>query len=139
MHGDKLLGQFINSGDTLWVYKGTKLIFQSRKERLMPLLDYIDAFVPQIKGVTIFDCVVGNAAALLLKKALCLKVHSPLASQAAVRSLEKFGISYHFLKIVPRIREGNDICPMEKLSGGKTPGEFYQAVKDLLLKGAGAK
>lgn len=139
MHGDKLLGQFINSGDTLWVYKGTKLIFQSRKERLMPLLDYIDAFVPQIKGVTIFDCVVGNAAALLLKKALCLKVHSPLASQAAVRSLEKFGISYHFLKIVPRIREGNDICPMEKLSGGKTPDEFYQAVKDLLLKGAGAK
>ncbi len=139
MHGDKLLGQFINSGDTLWVYKGTKLIFQSRKERLMPLLDYIDAFVPQIKGVTIFDCVVGNAAALLLKKALCLKVHSPLASQAAVRSLEKFGISYHFLKIVPRIREGNDICPMEKLSGGKTPDEFYQAVKALLLKGAGAK
>ncbi len=139
MRGDKLLGQFINSGDTLWVYKGTKLIFQSRKERLMPLLDYIDAFVSQIKGVTIFDCVVGNAAALLLKKALCLKVHSPLASQAAVRSLEKFGISYHFLKIVPRIREGNDICPMEKLSGGKTPGEFYQAVKDLLLKGAGAK
>lgn len=139
MHGDKLLGQFINSGDTLWVYKGTKLIFQSRKERLMPLLDYIDAFVPQIKGVTIFDCVVGNAAALLLKKAFCLKVYSPLASQAAVRSLEKFGISYHFLKVVPSIREGNDICPMEKLSGGKTPDEFYQAVKDLLLKGAGAK
>ena len=139
MHGDKLLGQFINSGDTLWVYKGTKLIFQSRKERLMPLLDYIDAFVPQIKGVAIFDCVVGNAAALLLKKAFCLKVYSPLASQAAVRSLEKFGISYHFLKIVPCIREGNDICPMEKLSGGKTPDEFYQAVKDLLLKGAGAK
>jgi len=139
MHGDKLLGQFINSGDTLWVYKGTKLIFQSRKERLMPLLDYIDAFVPRIKGVTIFDCVVGNAAALLLKKALCLKVHSPLASQAAVRSLEKFGISYHFLKIVPCIREGSDICPMEKLSEGKTPDEFYQAVKDLVLKSAGTK
>lgn len=139
MHGDKLLGQFINSGDTLWVHKGTKLIFQSRKERLMPLLDYIDAFVPQIKGVTIFDCVVGNAAALLLKKAFCLKVYSPLASQAAVRSLEKFGISYHFLKVVPSIREGNDTCPMEKLSGGKTPDEFYQAVKDLVLKSAGTK
>ena len=139
MHGDKLLEQFIKSGDTLWVYKGTKLIFQSRKERLMPLLDYIDAFVPRIKGVTIFDCIVGNAAALLLEKALCLKVYSPVASQAAVRSLEKFGISYHFSKIVPCIQEGNDICPMEKLSEGKTPDEFYQAVKDLLLKGAGAK
>jgi hypothetical protein len=62
-----------------------------------------------------------------------------VASQAAVRSLEKFGISYHFLEIVPCIREGNNICPMEELSEGKTPGEFYQAVKDLLLKGAGAK
>ena len=139
MRGDKLLGQFINSGDTLWVYKGTKLIFQSRKERLMPLLDYIDAFVPRIKGATIFDCIVGNAAALLLKKALCLKVYSPVASQAAVHSLEKFGISYHFLEIVPCIREGNDICPMEKLSGGKTPDEFYHAVKDLVLKRAGTK
>jgi hypothetical protein len=139
MHGDRLLGQFINSGDTLWVYKGTELIFQSRKERLLPLLGYIDAFVPRIEGVTVFDCIVGNAAALLLKKALCRKVYSPVASQAAVHSLEKFGISYHCLKIVPGIREGNDICPMEKLSGGKTPDEFYQAVKDLLLKGAGAK
>lgn len=139
MHGDKLLGQFIKSGDTLWVYKGTKLIFQSRKERLMPLLDYIDAFVPQIKGVTIFDCIVGNAAALLLKKALCLRVYSPVASQAAVYSLEKFGISYHFFKIVPCIREGDNLCPMEKLSEGKAPEEFYQAVKDLVLKGAGAK
>lgn len=139
MHGDKLLGQFIKSGDTLWVYKGTKLIFQSRKERLMPLLDYIDAFVLQIRGVTILDRIVGNAAALLLKKALCLKVYSPVASQAAVRSLEKFGISYHFSKIVPCIREGKDVCPMEKLSEGKTPDEFYQAVKDLVLKGAGVK
>lgn len=135
MHSDKLLAQFIKSGDTLWVYKGTGLIFQSRKKRLMPLLDYIDAFVPRIKGVTIFDRIVGNAAALLLKKALCLKLYSPVASQVAVHSLEKFGISYHFSKIAPCIREGNDICPMEKLSEGKTPDEFYQAVKDLLKTG----
>ena len=139
MHGNKLLGQFITSGDTLWVYKGTELIFQSRKERLIPLLDYIDAFVPRINGVTIFDRIVGNAAALLLKKALCLKVYSPVASQAAVHSLEKFGISYHFSKIVPCIWEGDNLCPMEKLSGGKTPDEFYQVVKDLVLKGAGTK
>jgi hypothetical protein len=62
-----------------------------------------------------------------------------VASQAAVHSLEKFGISYHFSKIVPCIQEGNDICPMEKLSEGKTPDEFYQAVKVLVLKGAKAK
>lgn len=139
MHHNKSLGKFIESGDTLWVYKGTKLIFQSSKERLMPLLNYIDTFVPRIEGVTIFDRIVGNAAALLLKKALCLKVYSPVASQVAVHSLEKFGISYHFSKIVPCIREGNNVCPMEKLSAGKTPDEFYEAVKDLVLKSAGTK
>ena len=134
-----LFNQFIISEDSLWIYDGDRLVFKSDKDGLQPLLEYIDRFVPYPGKVKIFDKIMGNAAALLLKKALCLKVYSPVASQAAVHSLEKFGISYHFSKIVPCIQEGNDICPMEKLSGGKTPDEFYQAVKDLVLKEAGAK
>jgi hypothetical protein len=130
MPGNELLQWFMNSNDTLWVYKGAELIFHSKKERLMPLLDYINAFVPRVKGVTVFDRVVGNAAALLLKQALCLEVYSPVASQVAVHALEQFGISYHFLKIIPHIGEGNDICPMEKLSLGKTPDEFYRAITE---------
>ncbi|UCG10307.1 MAG: DUF1893 domain-containing protein [Dehalococcoidia bacterium] len=134
MHGSKLLEEFAGSRDALWVYQGTKLIFQSRKKRLLPLLDYIKAFVPQAEGVIIYDRVVGNAAALLLKKALCLTVYSPVASQAAVQSLEKFGISYHFSSIVNQIQVGDDICPMEKLAEGKSPDEFYQAVKTLVSR-----
>jgi len=139
MHSDELLERFIRSEDTLWVHKGTRPIFRSRKERLVPLLEYINAFVPRIKGVTVFDRVVGNAATLLLKKALCLKVYSPVASQVAVHSLEKFGINYHFSKITPCIVEGNGICSMEKLSVGKTPDDFYEAVKGLALEGVGTK
>jgi hypothetical protein len=135
MPSDKLLEWFTKSNDTLWVYKEAELIFRSRKERLMPLLDYINAFVPRVKGVTAFDRVVGNAAALLLNKALCLEVHSPVASQAAAHTLEEFGISYHFPKIIPKILEGNDICPMEKLSLGKTSDEFYRAVTDIGIEG----
>jgi len=138
MHGSKLLEGFAGSRDNLWVYQGTKLIFQSRKKKLLPLLDYIEAFVPRINGVIIYDRIVGNAAALLLKKALCLTVYSPVASQAAVQSLEKFGISYHFLTIVNHIRVGDGVCPMEKLAEGKSPAEFYQAVK-ALVSGAKAK
>jgi hypothetical protein len=134
MHGSKLLREFGASRDALWVYQGTKLIFQSRKKRLLPLLDYIEDFVPQTEGVIIYDRIVGNAAALLLKKALCLTVYSPVASQAAVRSLEKSGISYHFGSIVTYIQVGNGICPMEKLAEGKSPDEFYQAVKDLVSR-----
>ena len=129
----ELLERFIQSKDTLWVYKDMELIFRSRKELLIPLLDYIKAFVPRVKDVVVFDRIVGNAAAVLLEEALCLEVYSPLASQVAVHSLEEFGISYHFLKIVPNIlnREGNDICAMEKLSLGKPPGEFYRAIKNI--------
>ncbi|HUU08634.1 MAG TPA: DUF1893 domain-containing protein [Dehalococcoidales bacterium] len=129
MHGSKLLEEFAASRDTLWVYQGTKLIFKSRRKRLSPLLDYIKAFVPQTEGVIIYDRIVGNAAALLLKKALCLTVYSLVASQAAVQSMEKFGISHHFSSIVNHIQVGDDVCPMEKLAEGKSPDEFYQAVK----------
>lgn len=126
----ELRQQFIKSEDNLWVYKEARLIFHSRKKWLTPLLEYIDTFVPQTREVTIFDRIVGNAAALLLKKASCLNVYSPLASQIAARSLEESGISYHFDQIIPHIlnQEGNSPCPMEKLSLGKTPEEFYREI-----------
>jgi hypothetical protein len=137
MPGNQLMERFINSEYTLWVYHKGKLVFQSKKKRLIPLLDYIDAFVPQVKGVIVFDRIVGNAAALLLRKALCIEVYSPLGSQPAAQSLSEFGINYHFSKTVPYIinEAENDICPMEKLSLGKTPDEFYRAISLLLSDG----
>lgn len=139
MHRDELLERFLGSRDTLWVQKGTKLVFRSEKGQLVPLVEYIQAFVPRIRGVIVFDRVVGNAAALLLKKALCLKVYSPIASRAAVYTLQKLGIGYHFWKIAPCIMQGNSICPMEEMSLGKSPDEFYEAVKGLMLGEAGAE
>jgi hypothetical protein len=110
------------------VYHQGKLIFKSKKERLSPLLEYIDRFVPQVKDVVIFDRIVGNAAALLLKKACCPEIHSPLGSEFAVQTLSEQGIKYHFSRTVPYIlnQAGDDICPMEKLSLGKNPEEFFQ-------------
>jgi Domain of unknown function (DUF1893) len=127
----RLFHQFLNSGDTLWVYHGGKLVFNSNKEQLSPLLDYIHSFRPKVRGVTVFDVVVGNAAALLLKKASCLEVYSPLGSEFAAQTLRHQGIKFHFSKTVPHIlnERGNDICPMEKLSLGKRPEEFYRILK----------
>ena len=127
----RLFHQFMISGDTLWVYHDGKLIFNSNKERLSPLLDYIHSFRPKVRGVTVFDHVVGNAAALLLKKASCLEVYSPLGSEFAAQTLKHQGIKFHFSKTVPHILNelGNDICPMEKLSLGKSPEEFYRILQ----------
>jgi len=130
-----LFGEFLVSNDKLRVYSGDRLIFTSSRDGLLSLLEYIDKFSSYERDVTVFDRVVGNAAALLLKRIFCGEVYSPLASELAVKTLRRFGIDYHFTEIVPYIRgQGQEgMCPMEKLSLGKSPEEFYQACLTLDL------
>jgi hypothetical protein len=125
---NKIFEEFIKSPDTVRVYKDDQLLFSSREERLMPLLEYAKRFSDYTPGVTVFDRVVGNAAALLLKKILCAEVYSPLGSESAVKALDSFGIKYHFSEIVPCIQDDSrqNLCPMEKMSQGKTSEEFYK-------------
>jgi len=131
---DNAFDEFLGSSDTLRVYKGDGLIFASSKERLLPLVEYIDRFTSYERDVTVFDRVVGNAAALLLKKIFCRKIYSSLGSELAARTLSSFGISYHFNETAPYIQNqsGDDMCPMEKLSLGKEPEEFYHALMERL-------
>ena len=127
-----MFGEFLASTDTLRVYKGDRLLFASGKDRLLPLVDYINQCAPYERGVTVFDRVVGNAAALLLQKISCNEVCSALGSEYAAKTLDSFGISYHFVETVPYIQNqsGQDMCPMEKLSLNKDPDEFYQALME---------
>ena len=133
MHKD-FFNEFLMSGDTLRVYKDDKLLFSSSKDRLLPLLEYIDRFAPYHHQVVILDKIMGNAAALLSVKASCQEVYSPLGSQLAVKALDKYGIKYHLTKIVPYIQkpDGEDMCPMEKLSMNKGPEEFYETIKNII-------
>jgi hypothetical protein len=127
----ELFDEFLRGGDTLRVYEGSQLVFSSTKDKLLPLLEYLERFAPQHQQVVTFDKIMGNAAALLSVKAGCRKVYSPLGSQLATDSLDSYGINYHLLKTVPYIQnaDGTDMCPMEKLSLGKTPEEFYQIMR----------
>ena len=81
-----------------------------------------------------FDKIVGGAAALLSIKAGCHKVYSPLGSQLAIKTLDRYGIRYHFAEIVPFIQKpgGEDMCPMERLSIGKAPEEFLEVMKGVI-------
>ena len=123
---------FLASSDNLRVYRGNKLLFNSEKRGILPLLEYTVRFAPHEAGVTVYDMVVGNAAALLLKNIGCQQIFAPLGSDFAVKTLRGFGIDYHFMEIVPGIKspEGDDMCPMEELSLEKGPDEFYQACLD---------
>ena len=121
---------FLKSSDNLRVYVGNKLVFSSQKDRLVALLEYIDGFAPLYQKVTVMDKILGNAAALLAVKAHCGEIYSPLGSQIAVQTLDRYGVSHHFERVVPFIcqEDGKDMCPMEKLSLGKTPEEFYAII-----------
>ena len=126
-----LYNDFLASGDTLRIFVGDTLVFSSSKERLVPLVEYIASGAGDRKSVTVFDKIMGNAAALLSVKINAGEVSSPLGSELAVKTLEKYGISYHLDVTVPFIlrADGVRMCPMEELSIGKTPDEFYTALK----------
>ena len=126
----RLFNKFLTGRDSLQVYKGNKLLFSSNKDGLLPLLEYIDGFT-HYHRVVIFDKIMGNAAALLCVKANCREVYSPLGSQLAITTLDKYSIKYHLTEIIPYIQkpDGKDMCPMEKLSLDKEPGEFLECYR----------
>jgi hypothetical protein len=122
---------FLVSDDTLQVYRGSKLVFSSKKDRLLPLMEYIAAREVGRDPVLVYDKVMGNAAALLAVVAGAVGVFSPLGSGLAIKTLEQYGIRYRLEKVVPFIvrDDGQAMCPMEQLSLGKSPDEFYEIMK----------
>jgi hypothetical protein len=119
--------EFLNSTDTLRVYKDASLIFSSNKDRLAPLIDFLKGFAPDIGQMYFLDRVVGNAAALLLVRACCSEVYSEVGSELAAQTLRDAAIRFEFKLTVPFIinQRGDDMCPMERLSLGKTPEAFW--------------
>ncbi|MBI4267465.1 MAG: DUF1893 domain-containing protein [Chloroflexi bacterium] len=127
----QLFEEFLPSDDTLQIYEGRTLVFSSNKDRLLPLLDYIAQSAADHHDITIFDKIMGNAAALLSIKAGGRVVFSPLGSESAIKTLEKYGVRFHLMNIVSYIQKSagsEEMCPMEKLSLGKDPEEFYRVM-----------
>jgi hypothetical protein len=131
MKYEKLFKEFMASDDTLRIYHGDEMIFSSKKDRLMPLMEYLKEAGTGGEPVVIFDKVIGNAAACLAVKANCRECFSPLGSELGVKTLKKHKIVHHLGTTVPYIMrdDGLDMCPMEKLSVDKTPEEFYAEMK----------
>jgi len=103
--GCRSFQKFLMSSDSLRAYEASKIIFTSDKSGLIPLLEYINKLSSYHQQVKIFDKITGNGAALLSVLANCEKVYSPLGSQLATSTLDKYDISYHIEYIVPYIRK----------------------------------
>lgn len=132
----ELFREFLLSDDTIRVYRGGRLLFASGKPGLAALLEYVAQATPAEGPVTVFDRVVGNAAALLLELVSCGAVYSPRGSDIAVRTLRQFGIEFHFTEVVPFIknRAQDGMCPLERRSLDKNPEQFY---RECLASGMG--
>ena len=136
---ERLFTEFLAGEGTLQVYDADKLVFASRQDRLVPLVEYIDTAARDHHDVVIFDRITGRAAALLCVLANCREIYSPLGSQLAIDVLEEYRVKHHLSRVVPCIQKADqqDMCPMEKLSLGKKPEEFYHLIKTLLAKSRG--
>jgi hypothetical protein len=125
------LDEFATSPDSLRIYRGDRLIFNSRKDGLRPLMEYIDTVEDKSPGVTVYDRITGNGAALLCVLARVSCVYSPLGSDLASRTLRAYNVKYYFHKVVPFIegRQGQGMCPMEAASKGQSPESFYEVMR----------
>ena len=131
MLAKRIYRDFLSSGDTLRIYAEGRLVFTSARDRLSAILDYLEKGAGTGPPVTVMDRVVGRAAALLAIRAGCREIYSPLGSRLAEEALDEQGVAHFFDAVVPHIRNaaGTDICPMEKLSLGKNPEQFYALMK----------
>jgi hypothetical protein len=128
---EDILKDLSSSGHKLRIYdRDYVLIYHSNMDRLEPLLEYLYLYTGKYTNIIVADRIMGNAAALLSIKAGCKEIYSPLGSQIAEKSLKSYGISYLFTSVVPYIAQPGTtkMCPMERLSLGKGPDEFFELV-----------
>ena len=120
------LEKFKATGLSILIIKNEKILFQSKEEMSKPLVKAIRE--TDMNDATVYDKIVGRAAALLFIYAKVKKVFGVVASKPAIEMAQKFGLILTPGIITENIMNhaGSDTCPMDKLSAGKTPEEFYK-------------
>jgi len=120
------INEFKASGLSILIIKNNKVIFKSREQMLAPLVQAIQD--TDMTEATAYDKIVGRAASLLFIHAKVKEVFAVVASKPALELLTKNQIPATPQIITENImnQAGIDLCPMEKLSQGKTPEEFYK-------------
>jgi len=112
--------------------KNGKILYKSKGQGLKPLIFCVKNYKAQMRGATVYDKVVGHAAALLFVYGRVKEIMTPLISQSAVVLFREKGVKYEYGKMVKLItnRQGSDLCPMEKLSQEKGGENFIKLILD---------
>jgi hypothetical protein len=126
----KEFNEFLESDWELKIFSKDKIIYESKESGVKGLLDFLQKDYKQYQDIVVFDKIVGRAAAFLMILFNAKEIFGAVGSETAGKVLEDWGIKFHSEKTIPNILnlDKTDLCPMEKLSAGKTPEEFYQAL-----------
>ncbi len=122
------LSYFQDKNWSFVLIKKDKIVYRSKKQGLLPLIFCLKRNRQTMKGALVFDKIIGRAAALLLIYARVKKIMTPVITMQALKILRKNKTKVNYGKIIVKVlnKKGRDLCPMEKLSQGKSAKEFYK-------------
>lgn len=96
----------MTTSPSMQVLLDSHVLFSSNGKWLYPLFDledYLEDHPGLLKNATIWDKVIGRAAALLILRLGGNRVHGVLMSELGAETLEKAGVAHSFDTLVPRI------------------------------------
>ena len=129
------LEKLLETGNSLMIYKDSRLLFQSRSKGVAPHIEAIQTLGDQLRGSTVVDKLVGKAAALLILYEGAGEAVVDVVSSLGRQVLEARGLRLVYREEVPHIktREGVVFCPFERaVQGVEDPEEAYKVVLETL-------
>jgi len=116
----------------LVIAKNERILFETKASGIQGFLTAVDQLGEGVKGASVADKIVGEAAAQLCLYSEVQEVYAVTMSQCAKDLLDKNQTDYEYENLVPHIlnMKKTDLCPFEKIvAGSKTPKEAYERLK----------
>jgi hypothetical protein len=125
------LDELNKSGNSLMIYRGGRLIFQSASKGIRPHLEAIETHGEALRGTLMVDKIVGRAAALLILYSEAAEAHTQVLSRPGKQVLDQHGVATTYEELVDHIKmeDGRIYCPFERMvQDVNDPEEAYAAI-----------
>ncbi len=127
------LSEFMDSGRSLKIFLDNEAVFESKDSDLIPLISYLKQRTEQVDNLTVYDKYVGRAAALLMVLIRPRKVFAGVVSEGGAAVLRENEIPLEAGREVKYLMEiaSQGMCRWEKAAVGKSPEEWWDAIKQM--------
>ncbi len=119
------------TGNSLMIYKGGDLIFESSLKGIRPHLKAIDDLGETLAGSLMVDKILGRAAAFLVVYDKAAEVIAQVVSIPGKQVLDEYNVKLSYREVVPHIKMENGVifCPFERMVQGiNKPEKAYRAI-----------